>query len=131
MVIDIFGNAADTVSAHGTLRAVQIVHIHLAVCNLRRADQDQPIGTNAKMTVADKFCHCGRILNSLLKTVYIYIIVSNAVHFREFHNSSLLLFLNIILVFSVGAQDPMEKTRSFFPFVAFNSIVYWTIVIEK
>ena len=56
---------------------------------------------------------------------------SDAVHFREFHNSSLLLFLNIILVFSVGAQDPMEKTRSFFPFVAFNSIVYWTIVIEK
>ena len=79
MVIDIFCNAADTVSAHGTLRAVQIVHIHLAVCNLRRADQDQTIGTNAKMTVADKFCHCGRILNSLLKTVYIYIIVSNAV----------------------------------------------------
>ena len=58
--------------------------------------------------------HCGRIFDSLLKTVYIYIIVSNAVHFREFHNDNLLLFLNIILGFSVGAQDPHGKNTPVF-----------------
>ena len=87
MVVDIFGNAADTVSAHGTLRAVQIVHIHLAVCDLRRADQDQTIGTNAKMTVADKFCDSRRITYSFFKAVYIYIIVSDSMHFGKFHKN--------------------------------------------
>ena len=114
MVVDIFGNATDTISAHGALGSVQVVHIHLTVCDLRRADQDQTVGTDAKVAVADKFRHCGRIFDSLLKTVYIYIIVSNAVHFREFHNDNLLLFLNIILGFSVGAQDPHGKNTPVF-----------------
>ena len=43
VIIGIFGNTADTVSAHGTLGTIQIVHIHLAVCSFRRFDQDQSV----------------------------------------------------------------------------------------
>ena len=127
MVIDIFGNAADTVSAHGTLRAVQIVHIHLAVRDLRRADQDQAVGTDAKVAVADKFRHCGRIFDSLLKTVYIYIIVSNAVHFREFHNNNLLI-PEYYTCFFRRNTSPCRKN---IPVSSSGIIVYWIIVIEK
>ena len=77
------------------------------------------------------FATAERIFHSFLKTVYIYIIVSNAVHFREFHNDNLLLFLNIILGFSVGAQDPHGKNTPVFSVAVSDSIVYWIIVIEK
>jgi len=43
VIISILGNTSDSISAHSTLRAVEIVHIHLTVCHVRRFDQDQTI----------------------------------------------------------------------------------------
>ena len=92
VVIGIFGNTADTVSAHGTLGTVKIIHIHLAVCDFGWLDQDQSVGTDTKVTVTDISGYRGWILHSFLKTVYIYIIISNSVHFSKFHRQILLLF---------------------------------------
>ena len=95
VVIGIFGNTADTVSAHGTLGTVKIIHIHLAVCDFGWLDQDQSVGTDTKVTVTDISGYCGRIFHSFLKTVYIYVIISNTMHFCKFHQKSLLIWLNI------------------------------------
>ena len=43
VVVGIFCNTANAVSAHGALRTVQIVHIHFAVCDIRWFDQDQSV----------------------------------------------------------------------------------------
>ena len=86
VVIDVFCHTADSVAAHGALGPVHIVHIHLAVGDIRRFDQDQPVGSDTEMAVADKLCHSGRIRHVFLKTVYIYIIVADAVHFCKFHH---------------------------------------------
>ena len=85
VIIGIFSYTADPVSAHGTTGSVQIIHIHLAVGNLRRPDQDQSIRSDPKMAVTDQLCRFAGIRYRLFKTVYINIIISDALHLREFH----------------------------------------------
>ena len=43
VVVGIFCDTADAVSAHGALRTVQIIHIHFAVCDVGWFDQDQAV----------------------------------------------------------------------------------------
>ena len=57
VIVGIFGNAADSVSAHGTLGTIQVIHIHFTVCNVRGLDQDQPVRANAEMAVTYKLRH--------------------------------------------------------------------------
>ena len=85
VVINIFGNAADTVSAHGSLGTVQVVHIHLAVSDVGWFDQDQSVRTDAEVTVTDESGYSSRISDSFFEAVYIYIIVSDTMHLGEFH----------------------------------------------
>ena len=85
-------NTADAVSAHAALASIFIEHPHAAVSHLRRADEDQAIGTNAKMTFTHQLCHARRILHGLLKTVHIDVIVSDSLHFCKFHKLLQLYF---------------------------------------
>ncbi|WP_207718995.1 hypothetical protein, partial [Blautia schinkii] len=76
---------------------------------------------------------------SLLKTVYIYIIVSNAVHFREFHNNNLLIPDYYTWFFRRSTSPYCKNIPGILAGCGVNSvsisssgiIVYWIIVIEK
>ena len=50
-------------------------------------DQDQAVGPDAEMAVADELGDLGRVLHCLLKTVYVDVVVADTVHFCEFHLS--------------------------------------------
>ena len=85
VVIGVFSDTADPISAHGTPGSIQIVHVHLKICHLGWFDQNQSVRTDSEMTVTD-FDRCfPGIFNLFFKTVYIYIIISDALHLREFH----------------------------------------------
>jgi len=51
------------------------------------------------MTVADFDCCCLRILHGFFETVYIYIIISDTLHFRKFHRISSLSLAAYITYF--------------------------------
>ena len=104
VVVGVFCNAADSVSAHSSLRAVKIIHIHFAVCDFRRFNKNQTVGTDPKVAVAYKFCHLTWIFYGFLKTVYIYIVVSNSLHFCEFHN--IISFRDVFIYRCQGQKVP-------------------------
>ena len=85
VIVGEFCHTADPVSAHGSLRAVQIIHIHFAVCHIGRLDQDQTVRADTEVPVADKSCNSRRIGNGFFKAVDIYIIISNTLHFCKLH----------------------------------------------
>ena len=85
VVVNVFGHAAYAVSAHGAAGTVGVIHVHFAVRLAGRPDQDQPVRADSKMTVADLYGGTCRIGNGFLKTVYIYIIISDPLHFCKFH----------------------------------------------
>ena len=87
VIVGIFCHTANSVSAHGTLRAVQVIHIHFTVCHIGWLDQNQSVRSDSEVTVADKFCDSRRITYSFFKAVYIYIIVSDSMHFGKFHKN--------------------------------------------
>ena len=90
MVINIFSYTADSVSAHGPFASVRIVHNHAAVRLIGRSNQNQAIGTNAGTPGTYDPCHAGRIRNLLLKGIYIYIIIADAMHLCKLHPVSFL-----------------------------------------
>ena len=55
VIVHVFSNTADPVSAHGSFGTVRVVHCHPEIRLVRRADQDQTVGTDAEMTVTDDF----------------------------------------------------------------------------
>ena len=57
VIVSILGYTADAIAAHSTLGTIQVVHIHLTVCNVRGLDQDQPVRANAEMAVTYKLRH--------------------------------------------------------------------------
>ena len=90
MIIDILCHTADSVSTHRSTGTVCVVHIHLEICHLGWFDQNQSVRTDSEMTVTD-FDRCfPGIFNLFFKTVYIYIIISDTLHFRKFHRISSL-----------------------------------------
>ena len=54
VIVGIFSDTADSVSAHGALTAILIEHAHPAVCDLRRTNHDQTVRSDSKMAVAHK-----------------------------------------------------------------------------
>ena len=54
VVVDVLGHAADAVAAHLRLGAVGVEHPHPRVGPLRGHDQDQAVGADAEMPVADR-----------------------------------------------------------------------------
>ena len=43
VIVSILGYTADAIAAHSTLGTIQVVHIHLTVCNVRRLNQNQSV----------------------------------------------------------------------------------------
>ena len=85
IIIDIFCHTADTVSAHGAPGSIRIVHLHFKVRGIGWFDQNQPVGADAEMPVADLHRHLLRVFYFFLKTVDIDVIVADSLHFRKFH----------------------------------------------
>ena len=85
MVIDVFGDAADSVAAHLGLGAVGVEHSHPGVGFFRGAYQNQAVGTYAGVAVTDDGGKLLGIVNLLGKAVDIDVIVAEAVHFRKAH----------------------------------------------
>ena len=89
VVVDIFCNAADAVAAHQAAGPVGIIHLHREIGDLRRLDQDEAVRSDAEMPVGDQLRQPAGFQRQLfLKAVYIYIVISDPVHFRKFHDST-------------------------------------------
>src|SRR3972149_6307786 len=85
VIVHIFCNTANTVSAHLRLAAVGIEDTHLAICRLRRQYKDKPVRPYAKMPVANNRGDLYRVFNFFFKTIDIDVIVADAMHLCEFH----------------------------------------------
>ena len=85
LVIAELGHAADAVAAHGALTAIGVVHGHAEIRLVGGADEDEPIGANAKVPVAELQRHAVWVWQGLLGTVHIDIVIAAAVHFCKFH----------------------------------------------
>ena len=86
MIVHILRHAADAIATHLTLRTVRIEHAHAHIRPIGRTDQDQPVGTDAKMTVAHTSGKLCRIVCFVFQTIYINIIISTAMHLCKFHH---------------------------------------------
>ena len=70
-VIDVFAHAADSVSAHLAARAVGVVNIHFAVGNFARLDEDDAVGADAEVDIAEPDGQFRRIQNRVFEAVEI------------------------------------------------------------
>jgi len=95
MVIDVFRNAADAVAAHRAAAAVGIVHVHREISLLGRLDQNQPVGSDSEMAVADFSGDPGRVFYFFLRAVDIDIVIADAVHFSKVHALSSVILTSI------------------------------------
>ncbi len=87
VVIQVFADAADAVSAHPALRTVRVENPHLRVCPVGWRYQDDTIATDAEMRLAQPDGKRLRIGYSLVEAVEINIMIAAAVHFgkRQLH----------------------------------------------
>ena len=86
--IDIAADTADSVPAHHGAGTIRVVQIHHGVSVFCGADQDQSIGTDSEMTVAQPSGQRGRIRgNRFFKTIDINIIIADAMHLCELQGS--------------------------------------------
>ncbi len=77
MIVDVFGNAANTVAAHFGLGPIGVVHAHASVATFARTDQDHAIGPDSEVAIRNLFGECGGILGKLfLETVHINIVIT-------------------------------------------------------
>ena len=53
MIVGVFGEAADTVTAHLALGAIDVEHPHADISVVGREDEDEAVGADAAMPVAD------------------------------------------------------------------------------
>ena len=90
LVIDELGNAPDAVAAHGTLRAVCVVHSHPEIRHIRGIDGNQAVRSDALVAVAVLEGKTAGILHGSLGTVHIDVVVAAAVHLGKFHLKLLL-----------------------------------------
>ena len=81
---DVLGEAAYTVAAHLTLRAVGVEHHHLQVSHIGIGNENQPVAAHAEVPVAHLPRERGPVL--FLRTgVYIYVVVARPFHLGESH----------------------------------------------
>ena len=93
VLIGILRHTADPIAAHCALRSVGIVHDHAAVCRPRGRDQNQSVGPDPEMPVADTHCQRRRVLHLLFKRIDIDIIISRSMHFRKMYSHHNLLIV--------------------------------------
>src|SRR5262249_40279617 len=87
MVVEELGDTADAVAAHLGLAAVGVVHAHARVGLLGRADENEPVGADAEMPVADDAAQRGRVLGRrLADAIHVDVVVARAVHLGESHD---------------------------------------------
>src|SRR6185436_3765621 len=85
VVVDVLADAADAVAAHRSLGAVGVEHDHPEVGLLRGGDQDEAVGADAGVAVADRDRQRRGIGDLLLEGVDVDVVVAGAVHLGEFH----------------------------------------------
>ena len=87
-IVNVLGNAADSVTAHLPPAAVCIVHFHAAVARraVGRLDENETIGTDAEVPVRDFPGKLRGVFDGGFKSVDIDVIVADAVHLCEFHS---------------------------------------------
>ncbi len=87
VVIDVFADTAGAVSAHHSLGTVGIKHSHAEIRLVRGHYQYQTVRTYTEVPVAYADGKLLRIFHSFIKAVYINVVVSDTLHFCEFHFS--------------------------------------------
>ncbi len=90
VVVKIFSDAADTVSAHASFRSVVVEHPHLRVGDAGGADHDQAVSSYAEMAVGYPHRKLRGIGDAFPHAVGVYVIVADAVHFYKSHYLLLL-----------------------------------------
>src|SRR5262245_49171752 len=86
MIVEVFCHTANAVAAHLRLAAVGVEHTHAGVRLFRRTNQDQAIGADAEMPIADGAAQRSRIARRRsTKAIDVDIVVAAALHFGETH----------------------------------------------
>jgi len=85
VVVGVLCYAADAVSAHFGLGAVGVEHSHFEVGGLGGQDEDEAVGADAEVSVADLDGGLSGVVDRLGEAVNVDVIVSRAVHFDETH----------------------------------------------
>ena len=86
VVVEVLGHAPDAVAAHLALGAVGIEHPHPGVGPFRGHDEDQAVGADAEVPVADGHRQAGGIGRGRLpEGLDVDVVVADPVHLGEFH----------------------------------------------
>ena len=90
VVVDVLGDAADAVAAHLAFGAVGVEHAHAGVGPFGGGDQDQAVGADAEVAVADGAGEGGQVAGGgLVEEVDVDVVVAEAVHLGESHGAGL------------------------------------------
>jgi len=79
----VFRDAADAVAAHLAAAAVRVVHLHPAVGDVGRADQNEPVGADGGGARRDQARDARRVGDLVGEGVDVDVIVADAVHLGE------------------------------------------------
>ena len=82
----VFSDAANSVAAHLSFAAVGVEHTHLGVIFFRRADENEPVAADALMAIGNLDREFFGVFDFVLKTVDIYVIVADTVHFGKLYH---------------------------------------------
>src|SRR5690606_17921285 len=89
VIVDVLGNAADTVAAHLAFAAVGIEHLHPRIGPFRRTNQDQPVTPDSEVPIAHLTSQPGNVFRQFLfERIDIHVVVPGPVHLREAHLDS-------------------------------------------
>ncbi|MPM49211.1 hypothetical protein SDC9_95939 [bioreactor metagenome] len=103
LFVNILSYAPGSITTHLRLRSVGVKHTHFKITILGRQYHNQPIGTDTLMPVAQLPGQLRQIFETVLKTVYINIIVAGPMHFCKSHNDSIIQL--IITYISIIVQN--------------------------
>ena len=83
VVVDISGDATGGVATHASLRSIIVKHSHFEIRDFRRTYQNYAVASYTEMAVAHFDGQLRQPVRSRFHTIYIYVIIADAVHFGE------------------------------------------------
>ena len=90
VVVHVLRHAAQPVAAHLGLGAVGVEHPHPGVGQLRLADEDEPVGADAEVPIADGAGECRQVGgHGVADAIDVHVIVADPVHLGEPHGARL------------------------------------------
>src|SRR5262249_54060251 len=109
-LVGILADAADAVAAHLPAASVGVVHLHAAIGDIGRANEDQPVTANARAPVADARRQRRRLAHVFIEAIDVDVVVADAVHLDERELAHLVSFSSCSGVERGGGVGPTSRT---------------------